>query len=78
MQNKTSITDNYNKINKNNKFSKKFVYCIVKTLLGNTYKCKIIYENKKTICINWFNGKRYFSPKTLLSNELSIVKFLND
>lgn len=63
MQNKTSITDNYNKINKNNKFSKKFVYCIVKTLLGNTYKCKILYETPKQFVLIGLMEKDIFLLK---------------
>ena len=90
MQNQTSTIDYYNQNNlvlknnvkstneKNITFSNNCAYCLVKTVLNNFYKCKILYQTPKTICVNWFNGKRYFSCKTMTSNSLTIVRFLND
>lgn len=89
MQNQTSITDYYNENNVNNKNNcvipklqnskvTKKQYCLVRTALNSFYKCEILYQTPKTICVSWFRDKKYFNPKTMTSDTLTIVKFLND
>lgn len=80
---------NYNKKNRNSKqnnhFCKEiiqndnsnnqFPYCVVKTAMGKTYKCKILSETKKTIKLQWFNCIKTVSTHFMSFGTNSIVGF---
>lgn len=69
------IKQNVNKIKQNDNFVSSFPYCIVKTAMGKTYRCKILNETKKTIKLQWFDCIKTVSTRLMSFGTNSIVGF---